>query len=412
LKYNQPLDQPTNTNAPYIDGNPAAGIQGSIVPAASIEYDQREIVEVINAANLRLYTDFTGTPCAVPSNSDQTQLRKAIEGYIQSWVIDRVVTFKVHGPGADFPDLIAAMDYLSKFRITNNGFVTLAVAGATSGVATRWTYNRIITFEHPNLDRISVQGAPMIGPPVLGTDFQYTGNRGQDAAAQLTMLRGRFATELYFTSGAYININGSIGFGGAPNPAGSGMANLLISSDGSTQSGGLQINNAYTALGNVSVQNTWLGIISNNSYFWTELDFVSSCGNILWGFEFQGCMALGATQTIACSNQHQGWVIQVGSAIRQGGNFIVYARGNADSGITCLAGGSASVVGSQFLNNGNWGILNYQGQISCNNSNFSGNVGGPMYATGGGIVATGSAGTAGCVPAANTQGNGFAFITV
>ena len=44
MKYNQPLDQPTNTNAPYIDGNPAAGIQGSIVPAASIEFDQREVV--------------------------------------------------------------------------------------------------------------------------------------------------------------------------------------------------------------------------------------------------------------------------------------------------------------------------------------------------------------------------------
>jgi hypothetical protein len=53
MLYNQPLDQPANTNAPYIDGNPAAGIQGSIVPAASIEYDQREVVEVITRANVR-----------------------------------------------------------------------------------------------------------------------------------------------------------------------------------------------------------------------------------------------------------------------------------------------------------------------------------------------------------------------
>ena len=44
MKYNQPFDQPSNPNAPYIDGNPSAGIQGSIVPAAAIEYDQREIV--------------------------------------------------------------------------------------------------------------------------------------------------------------------------------------------------------------------------------------------------------------------------------------------------------------------------------------------------------------------------------
>jgi hypothetical protein len=309
--------------------------------------------------------------------------------------------------------LIAAMNYLSKYRITNNGFVTLAIAGTVSGVAARWIYSQVVTIEHPNLDRIAIQGAPLIGPPVLGTDFVYTGNRGQDAAAQLTMLRGRFATELYFTNGAYINVNGSLGFGGAPNPGAPGLMNLLISADGSVNSGGLQINNSYMAIGNCSIQNGYLGIICNNSYFWTTLDFVSACGCNYWGFEFQGCMALGATQTIACSNGGPGWMIQVGSAIRQGGNFIVYSRGNIGAGIQCSTGGSASVAGSQFLNNTTYGIYNTQGQITCPNSNFSGNASGPMYAWGGaGITANGSTGTAGCIPAANTQGNVYAFITV
>jgi hypothetical protein len=67
LKYNQPFDQPSNPNAPYVDGNPAAGIQGSIVPAASIEYDQREIVNVISAAALS------------PTNADLTQLLQALK---------------------------------------------------------------------------------------------------------------------------------------------------------------------------------------------------------------------------------------------------------------------------------------------------------------------------------------------
>jgi hypothetical protein len=328
-------------------------------------------------------------------------------------VINTVVTFTVHGPGATFPDLFAAMDYLSQFRITNDGFVTLQITGATSGVATRWTYNKVLTIEHPNLDRVAIRGASLIGPPVLGSDFQYTGNRGQDAAAQLTMLRGRFGTELYFTSGAYINVNGSLGFGGNPNPGNPGLSNLLISSDGSVNSGGLAINNAYMSIGNCAVQNTYLGIISNNSYFWTTWDFVSSSGNYYWGFEFQGCMALGATQTIACSNTNgSGWVIQVGSSIRQGGNFIVYARGNNGAGIYCMPGGSASCQGSQFLNNANYGVNVSQGQIACQNSNFSGNGGGPMYAQqGGGIAANGSTGTAGSSPAVNTQGNVYAWIT-
>jgi hypothetical protein len=67
VKYNQPFDQPSNPNAPYIDGNPSAGIQGSIVPAASIEFDQREIVNVIAAAALS------------PTNADVTQLLQSLK---------------------------------------------------------------------------------------------------------------------------------------------------------------------------------------------------------------------------------------------------------------------------------------------------------------------------------------------
>jgi hypothetical protein len=67
MKYNQPFDQPSNPNAPYVDGNPAAGIQGSIVPAASIEFDQREIVNVISASALS------------PTDSDLTQLLQSLK---------------------------------------------------------------------------------------------------------------------------------------------------------------------------------------------------------------------------------------------------------------------------------------------------------------------------------------------
>jgi hypothetical protein len=67
MKYNQPYDQPSSPNAPYVDGNPEAGIQGSIVPAASIEYPQREIVAAIQAAGL------TG------DNADLTQLLKMMK---------------------------------------------------------------------------------------------------------------------------------------------------------------------------------------------------------------------------------------------------------------------------------------------------------------------------------------------
>jgi hypothetical protein len=67
MKYNQPFDQPSNPNAAYIDGNPSAGIQGSIVPAAAVEYPQREIMNAITAVALG------GT------NSDLTQLLQMLK---------------------------------------------------------------------------------------------------------------------------------------------------------------------------------------------------------------------------------------------------------------------------------------------------------------------------------------------
>ena len=219
MQYNQPLDQPSNANAPYIDGNPAAGIQGSIVPAASIEYDQREVVEVITRANVRGYSDFSGVPCAVPANTDLSQLRKAIEGYITNWqfLITTEVTFKVHGSGADFADLNAAFAYLGKYKITPTGHVILQLAGAASGsaAATQYVYNRAIFCSHPNQDRISIFGAPMLAPcPRSDTGFAWNGpsagQRASDMTTNLAILRSKFATELHFIGGTTAFVIGGL----------------------------------------------------------------------------------------------------------------------------------------------------------------------------------------------------------
>lgn len=65
MKYAPPLDA-TDPNASYVDANPGAGIQGSVVGAAAIEPGMREIVQVINEAGL------------TPSADDNTQLAQAI----------------------------------------------------------------------------------------------------------------------------------------------------------------------------------------------------------------------------------------------------------------------------------------------------------------------------------------------
>lgn len=69
MKYVPPLGA-ADPNASYHDGNPEAGILGSIVPAAAIERPQREILSVLAAAGI------------VPSDTDNAQLAVAISALI------------------------------------------------------------------------------------------------------------------------------------------------------------------------------------------------------------------------------------------------------------------------------------------------------------------------------------------
>ncbi len=71
MKYTSPLGgQPGD---PYVDGNPATGTDGSVVPARAIEAPQREITAVITASG------------QVPSDDDMGQLAKAIQSGKHQW---------------------------------------------------------------------------------------------------------------------------------------------------------------------------------------------------------------------------------------------------------------------------------------------------------------------------------------
>jgi microcystin-dependent protein len=76
VKYNQPFDQPGNPDAAYTDGNPTTGQNGSIPPAASIEYPQRELTNFIIDSGL------------TPTNSDLHQLSKSVQSGAVDFGID------------------------------------------------------------------------------------------------------------------------------------------------------------------------------------------------------------------------------------------------------------------------------------------------------------------------------------
>ena len=89
MKYVQPLG--AAEDAPYVDANPAAGIEGSAVPAASLEHPQREIVAAILEAGL------------TPDPEDLTQLPQAILTMISDALSGFSAGIPVYASGAALP---------------------------------------------------------------------------------------------------------------------------------------------------------------------------------------------------------------------------------------------------------------------------------------------------------------------
>lgn len=78
MDYAQPFDQPFAPNAPYVNGDAANSIAGSIPPAAVFENPQREILAAIRGAGAWLN----------PSNSDLSQLLRSVRSGCLEYHID------------------------------------------------------------------------------------------------------------------------------------------------------------------------------------------------------------------------------------------------------------------------------------------------------------------------------------
>ena len=76
MQYNPPYNIIDDPNAPFKDGEPALGIEGSIIPAAQVEYTQREIVNTIFKNGF------------VPNNGDQEQLARSIQQDVLNYGVD------------------------------------------------------------------------------------------------------------------------------------------------------------------------------------------------------------------------------------------------------------------------------------------------------------------------------------
>jgi hypothetical protein len=113
MKYQAPYGV-TDTNAPYVNGDPSRGIQGSIPPAAAFEYPMREIVGVISKSMIS------------PSDTDLLQMAESIRSQRMNYCNDtgQANTLSV---AFDPPLAIYTLGLLVRVRVavTNNGPCTI-----------------------------------------------------------------------------------------------------------------------------------------------------------------------------------------------------------------------------------------------------------------------------------------------
>jgi microcystin-dependent protein len=217
MKYVQPLGAADNTA--YVDGNPSAGIEGSIVPAAALEHPQREILAVILAAGL------------TPASTDLGQLLQAIQILSSSGgvPVGAMLHFKCIAPPAGWKELNGML-------VSRAAYPALWVFAQTSGLLLA-------------SDDLWVQAAKGMFSPGDGSttfrlpDHRGTFNRALDSGAGIDV--GRAAGS--FQGDAIRNITASITAGkiwewlisvsGAFTTSTSGSSNPL----GNTSNKGLDI---------------------------------------------------------------------------------------------------------------------------------------------------------------------------
>ena len=449
MRYNQPYGLPDAPSIPspnppdgsafqrYVNGNPVTGTAGSIPPAGSIDEDQIEILNVIIASGL------------IPTHGDLTQLLQALNIMFAQRFITTHLDKTVHGSGADFPDLHAALEWLARYVITQTGSVTFHIAGGpSSGICQSWVYTQEVVIDHPNANRVVITGAPLWGAAPISTDFRYTGfsstNRQSDAQYDLNnILRTRYSSELIFQGGSPA---GSHPNGFVIKSRGVMIQDLLISSDQGFAGDRNSANGIYAQADfNADTIAIWgfgqYGMLIDNAWFEYDagvghdlcLVWNQGGGLVMWYGQ------IGHTSDIVlASNGGNGMSLFNAGISNTPSNQLrkVYARCNAGAGINMVGGSlfqestQSGTPGCTIYQNGgdgidsdgacsiyiseaavemnfNYGVRMFNGYMRCyladfGNNNQSATLGvSGIYASDGAVVDAGNATSA----ATNLNGN-------
>ena len=129
------------------------------------------------------------------STDDETILDDILKTYKDIISEDRVLNVP-----ADFTDPADAMDYLSRFRISNDATVIINCASGVYNLGSK------VISGHPDGLRIKILGPALPSGMVTEANFQVTGYSGANIATDRivndNMLRGRFSVIIMSTNGA------------------------------------------------------------------------------------------------------------------------------------------------------------------------------------------------------------------
>lgn len=331
-------------------------------------------------------------------------------------VIDSSVSFTI-GPGGSFSNLLVAIEYLSKFNITNNGFVNLTL---TAGVQ---NYSTTVIMNHPQNERISLVGATMLGA-VGTTDASYAVNgssastRTADAVTNLAYLRSKFATELAFTSGGGFEVDGTML---------NNLDAILFTSDGLIGLNGDGQGCAFNCHGGTNAPGSdglaFVGFTAAGISFISggSIQMVGTgpliAVNCQWGMVANNSGAAFVTgNIISIGNSLYGLYVNTNAMVNSAG--AVYAECNGDTGVAILQGRYAH-GGAHLYKNANYGMFCTVGSSAAplftDFATGTGNANGSrsVIANDMGIVAvgTGSINFGDSIPSVNVVGNNNSLIT-
>lgn len=148
MKYVQPIG--AAGNAPYVDANPMAGIEGSPVPAAAIEHPMRELVALISDVGL------------TPDDSDLGQVVKAIKILAQ-----KASSFSASASGT--PDAITANFTPAITALSDHMFLIVRAAGANTIAAPTFTPS---SASIPALTIVKGHNQPLVVGDISGAGFR------------------------------------------------------------------------------------------------------------------------------------------------------------------------------------------------------------------------------------------------